>query len=67
MFYDHAPFGPGVAALNPQINALAKAEGVRLVNLAGEFGQRMELLQEDGLHPTSQGTQIIAAAFADGV
>ena len=67
MFYDHAPFGPGVAALNPQINALAKAEGVRLINLAGEFGQRIELLQEDGLHPTSQGTQIIAASFADAL
>ena len=67
MFTDHAIYNPGVQALNPQINALARAEGVRLINLAGEFGQRQELIQEDGLHPNDQGTQIVAAAFADGI
>lgn len=65
MYDDHAPFNGSVQALNPQIIALAKAEKVTVVNLAKEFGSRRELIQEDGLHPTDAGTQIIAAAFAD--
>jgi lysophospholipase L1-like esterase len=65
MITDHSGFGPAVTALNPQINALAKAEGVRLVNLAGLFANKPELLQKDGLHPSDSGTQLIAVGFAD--
>lgn len=67
MYDDHAPFNGGVQALNPQIIALAKAEKVSIVNLSKEFGTRRDLIQEDGLHPTDAGTQIIAAAFADKI
>ncbi|MFO1491218.1 MAG: GDSL-type esterase/lipase family protein [Kiritimatiellia bacterium] len=67
MYGDHAIFNGGVQALNPQIISLAKAEKVGIVNLSKEFGDRRELIQEDGLHPTDAGTQIIAAAFADNL
>jgi lysophospholipase L1-like esterase len=65
MYDSHELFNGSVTALNPQIIALAKAEKVSIVNLSKEFGTRRELIQEDGLHPTDAGTQIIAAAFAD--
>ena len=65
MYDDHAPFNGSVQALNPQIIALARAEKVSIVNLSKEFGTRRELIQEDGLHPSDAGTQVIAAAFAD--
>ena len=65
MYDDHEIFNGSVTALNPQIIALAKAEKVSIVNLSKELGTRRELIQEDGLHPTDAGAQIIAAAFAD--
>lgn len=65
MVDDHAVWNPGVIALNPLIGNIAKSEKVKLVNLNKEFGNRRELLQGDGLHPSDAGTQIIAAAFAD--
>ncbi len=65
MYDGHAAFNGSVTALNPQIIALAKAEKVSIVNLSKEFGTRRELIQDDGLHPTDAGTQVIAAAFAD--
>lgn len=65
MYDDHEVFNGSVQALNPLIISLAKSEKVSIVNLSKEFGTRRELIQEDGLHPTDAGTQIIAAAFAD--
>jgi lysophospholipase L1-like esterase len=66
MVRDHLPFEGFVEAYNVQLKALAKKENVKVVDLFGEFSKRRDvLLQEDGLHPTDAGTQIIAAAFAD--
>ena len=64
MYDGHAVFQPAVEAVNPQIAALASSEGVRLVNLAGEFGSERSLIQPDGLHPSDMGTPVLAFAFA---
>lgn len=63
----HAPrsFATGPAEdYNVGIRALAKEEGVKLVDMESEFGSD-ESLQCDGLHPNASGSTIIAAAFAD--
>jgi lysophospholipase L1-like esterase len=65
MYDSHEPFQPIGAALSLRINQLAKDEGVRLVNLAREFGQNRDIIQADGLHPTDAGTTILAAIFTD--
>ena len=43
---------------------MAKEEGAKLVDLEREFGNSGDL-QCDGLHPTDQGTAVIANAFSD--
>ena len=42
-------------------------EGAKLVDLQEEFGTDRSLIQEDGLHPSDSGTQIIAASFNDKI
>ena len=63
MYESHAPFQPRVGALNPLIRQLTKTEKVGFVNLESAFGTDPALFQEDGLHPTDEGNQIIARAL----
>jgi acyl-CoA thioesterase I len=66
--YDsHAFSRDDVARVNDKIRSLAKSEGARLVDLEREFGSDRSLIQEDGLHPSDSGTQLIALSFNDGL
>ena len=73
----HNLFAGGTIALNRNIRAIAKAEGIKCVDLEKEFSAGPDplyaewpttdpaLMQPDGLHPNDAGTQIIALACAD--
>lgn len=65
----HAIFAGSVRRLNESIRALADERGLECVDLEKEFSHNGEpdpaLYLDDGLHPTPEGNQIIAAAFAD--
>ena len=73
----HALFAAGTIRLNRAIRDLAKAEGIRYVDLEQEFSMGKDpvipewpttdplLMMPDGLHPNDAGTQIMAMAFAD--
>lgn len=75
--YDHEFFAGGTLALNAGIRAIAKAEGIRCVDLEREFSDGSDpaapdwplpdytLYEPDGLHPNDMGTQVIAMACAD--
>ena len=64
--YDGHAFAAGNARdISAGIRVMAKEEGARLVDLEAEFGDDRSLLQEDGLHPSDTGTQLIALAFND--
>jgi len=56
-----------VNSYNGAIRNAASSGGARLANVAGEMGSGAGLLLEDGFHPNSSGTQIIAFTFADSV
>lgn len=56
-----------VNEMNGHIRSLASEEGVKLVDVAAEFGSGEGLLLADGFHPNATGTQIIAFAFADAL
>lgn len=62
---DHALYGPRTLQLNESIRELASAKGIHLVDLETEFSADPTLYEEDGLHPNSAGTEIVAIAFAD--
>ena len=56
--------GSMVPALNDQIRALAASEGVVLVDAYAAFGgQSTTLIGVDGLHPTTEGYQVLAQTF----
>ena len=60
-----APFIP---PLNAQITSLASAEGATLVDLGSAFGtDTLEVIGQDGLHPTEQGYELMAKTFFDVV
>ena len=65
----HAIFAAPVRRLNEAIRELAAERGLECVDLEKEFSHNGEpdpsLYLSDGLHPTPDGNQIIAAAFAD--
>lgn len=73
----HNLFAGGTIALNRNIRAIAKMEGIRCVDLEREFSAGSDplfaewpltdanLMEPDGLHPNDAGTQIIALACAD--
>ena len=73
----HQLFATGAIRLNRGIRDIAKAEGVKCVDLEQEFSIGQDplvpewpvtdpaLMGPDGLHPNDAGTQIIALAFAD--
>ena len=60
-----ALFAPRVLLLNEGIRDLAKAHGIKCVDLEKEFRANPALYEADGLHPNNEGTQIVALAFAD--
>ena len=56
--------GDMVPAMNDEIRALAASEGVVLVDAYAAFGgQATSLIGVDGLHPTTEGYQVLAEAF----
>ena len=56
--------GNMVPDMNDQIRALAASEGVVLVDAYAAFGgQSTTLIGVDGLHPTTQGYQVLAQTF----
>lgn len=73
----HTLFAGGTIALNRNIRAIAKAEGIRCVDLEKEFSAGPDplfaewpltdanLMEPDGLHPNDAGTQVMALACAD--
>jgi len=67
MYDSHAIFNGAVESYNPRIKQLAGEEGAKLVNLSAEFGNKRDLLQGDGLHPSDMGTQIIAQSFSERI
>lgn len=60
-----ALFGPRTLQLNQGIRALAKKNGIKLVDLEREFRANPEWYEPDGLHPNDAGTRVMALAFAD--
>ena len=65
MYGPHSTWAGSVKALNEQIRALASSEGVALADLESAFGDSPQLFQDDGLHPTAEGRQLIAQTFFD--
>ena len=73
----HSLFAGPTISLNRGIRDLARAEGIRCVDLEREFADGkdplnpewrlsdLSLLGPDGLHPNDAGTQVIALACAD--
>lgn len=53
--------------ISAAIRQVASEEGVRLVDLEKEFGSDASLVQDDGLHPSDSGTQLIALSFNDKI
>jgi lysophospholipase L1-like esterase len=49
--------------LSKKIRAMASSEGCRVADLEKAFGHNDSLLQDDGLHPTDAGSQVIAKTF----
>lgn len=62
---DHVFSNDECTAISAYIRGVVKEEKARLVDLEAEFGTDASLLQEDGLHPSSSGTQLIALSFND--
>jgi lysophospholipase L1-like esterase len=62
---DYTIYAPRTLQLNQGIRELASTKGIHLVDLEKEFGANESLYESDGLHPNSQGTEIVAIAFAD--
>ena len=60
-----ALFAPRTLLLNEGIRELAKAHGIKCVDLEREFDADVDLYEPDGLHPNDAGTQVMALAFAD--
>lgn len=62
---EHRMFASGVERLNVMIRALAVEMNVALVDLDKAFNWNENYLISDGLHPNSQGTDLMAATFYD--
>jgi lysophospholipase L1-like esterase len=52
-----------VAPMNDEIRALARSEGVTLVDVHQAFGGTLSLLSSDGLHPNADGFAKISDTF----
>ena len=64
-YTEHAYMQGGIAGLNPMIRQLASTEGVALADMESAFGADETLLQEDGLHPSATGADLVARVYAD--
>jgi lysophospholipase L1-like esterase len=60
----HELFAGGAQELSRRIRSLAGQTGTALCDLESEFGFPSGLLQDDGLHPTDEGSVVIADSFA---
>ncbi len=60
----HELFAGGAQELSRRIRTLAGQTGAALCDLESEFGSPSALLQDDGLHPTEEGSVVIADSFA---
>lgn len=67
MVRGHSLYDGGARAINEAIRALAKEEGVKLVDLYREFGDGEGYLGGDGLHPNAAGAKLIAKCFAEKI
>lgn len=67
MYRDHSIYNNNASRISDVIRQVVREEGAILVDLQGEFWTDDSLIQNDGIHPTSMGTQIIAAAFNDRI
>lgn len=56
-----------VNRINEAIRRVVKEEGATLVDINKEFGNDPSLIQDDGLHPSDSGTQLIALSFNDKI
>jgi lysophospholipase L1-like esterase len=56
-----------VPVLNDEIRALARTEGVTLVDVNQAFSGDLALLSADGLHPNANGFELIAKTFFDAI
>lgn len=54
---------PLVVPMNDELRALARSEGVDLVDVHQGFGGNLSLLSTDGLHPNAEGFAKIAETF----
>ena len=67
--HSHELYAGATYRLNSSIRALASSYGIKCVDLEKEFLDGSDpdasLYMEDGLHPNSEGNQIMALAFAD--
>ena len=66
-FGSHEYSNGGVDHINNVIRQVVKEEGARLVDVNKEFGDDASLVQDDGLHPSDSGTQLIALSFNDKI
>ena len=53
----------GQSTLNSRIRSLASQEGIQCADVSAAFNGRRSLIMDDGLHPTSEGQQLIARTF----
>jgi lysophospholipase L1-like esterase len=67
MYGGHAFGNDEATDYSVAIRDLAKEQHARLADLAKEFDSDESLIQDDGLHPTDAGNQIMAAAFNDKI
>ena len=63
----HKLWAGSARALNEMIRQMAGEEGVAVADLERAFGDRADLLQPDGLHPTAAGSEVIASTFHGAV
>ncbi len=57
----------GQSTLNSRIRQLAAEQGIQCADVSAVFSNRRSLLMDDGLHPTSQGQQLIAQTFYQAI
>jgi len=59
--------GSGQSTLNARIRQLAAEEGIECADVSAAFNYNRNLIMDDGLHPTSQGQQLIATTFRNAI
>ena len=67
MYGPHGVYGGNATAMSAVIRTVVAQEGAVLVDLEAEFGTDETLLQDDGLHPSDSGNQLIALSFNDKI